>query len=444
MGYNATDIITRFVEYAGSADDYVRGPSGRLRLRFPDGSGSSLYYRRDRQGRVIAIVSYGDHFPLARLMLHPSGKRKMWLLNGDRWPGGGFGRTNEHNDIARSAVQATGDAWFIVPFSALTEAGIELESVTPVQVNPESWTWEPHTAATLDKVPENVRKRGVWRDATGAEITPPANNYPGAGSSREGWPDGEGGWYVQERKLGDKGYAWYKVSLDGPAYEGELIHSYEDIEPEADGLYHYQTERHWLGTSLFRARYNLGSRYVGEGDSRRWLPRNRWAYFVTAFDYNEPWPLWFMSELRHGVAPATVDEAIGTLKPEEVRQAEAAGIPVLRQGDVYVIQAPLVAAGDKGERDLIRAGGELVAQDWSWGRHGGRYVNDSHTVTRVVRLDGRLFVRGIMRHAPARRRPDHARLDLWDRQTWGEIVFNAQARGINAQPRSWGHGGNVD
>lgn len=433
MGYSGSEIIERFVQYAGKPDGYEPGKRGRSRQRFPDGSGSSLFYARDAQGRVTEIRSYGDWFPLATLLLTRTGRRKMWLLNGDRWPGGGFGRTNEHNDIARAAAQASGTPWFIVPFSALRAAGIEPDTIRPVQVNPETWTHEDHSAATLDEVPDQHRKQHVWRDETGAAIIPPAVDGPSSA-----WPDREGGWTVQSRRMGDNGYAWYSDPVDGPAYSGELTDHWEEIARAADGLYHWTSERHWLGSSLFRARYRVSGTYKpGQG----FVTRNRWAYFVTSFDYNEPRPLWFMSELPRGVKPATVDEAVGALKPQDVRDAETVGIDVLRQGDVFIIQSQGTT-----ERELIRAGGELVA--WTppgWGTRGGRYVNDSHTVTRAVQMpDGTLYVRGIMRHAPQNRRPDHVSMELWDRQTWGRVVLNAQARSIDARPRSWSMGGDVD
>jgi hypothetical protein len=437
MGYSATEIIERFVKNAGQQDGYERGPSGRSRQRFPDGSGSSLLYARDRQGRVTEIQSYGNWFPLATLLLTKTGRRKMWLLNGDRWPGGGFGRTNEHNDIARMNAQASGTPCFIVPFSALRAADIEPDTIKPVHVEPETWTYEDHSAASLSEVPENHRKRHVWRDETGQAILPPQGE-----GGRQAWPDREGGWTVQSRRLGENGVGWYHDAVDGPAYSGELTDHWEDIEPGPDGLYHWTTERHWLGSSLFRARYRVSGRWLpGQG----WKQRNRWAYFVTSFDYNEPRPLWFMSELPRGTKPATVAEAIGALKPEEIRQAEAAGVPVLRQGDVFIAQAALVARGNAGERDLIRAGGELVPVTREWGRAVARFVNDSHTATRVIAMpDGTLYVRGIMRHRPVNRRPDHVTLELWDRETWGRVVLNAQARSIDASPRSWSMGGNVD
>ena len=228
MGYNATEIITRFIRYAGQPDGLEPGKGkGRYRERFPDGGGSSLHYATDRQRRVVEIQSYGSWFPLAHLLLHPSGRRKMWLLNGDRWPGsGGFGRTNEHNDIARMAAQASGTPCFTVPFSALRAAGIQLDTIKPVQIEPESYTYEDHSAATLTEVPDNDRKRAVWTDEAGQVIEAPRTEGGG-----HAWPDHDGSWSVQEHRLGEAGYAWYKTAVDGPAYTGQLTHEYTDIEP---------------------------------------------------------------------------------------------------------------------------------------------------------------------------------------------------------------------
>lgn len=50
--------------------------------------------------------------------------------------------------------------------------------------------------------------------------------------------------------------------------------------------------------------------------------------------------------------------------------------------------------------------------------------------------DGTLYARGILRHSPEDRNPDHVAIDLWDRQTWGRVVLNAQARSFDASPRS--------
>jgi hypothetical protein len=441
MGYNGPEIITRFIEYAGKPDGTENdGKNGRSRQRFPDGKGSSLYYAYDGQRRCIEIQSYGSHFPLARLMLTPSGKRKMWLLNGDRWPGsGGFGRTNEHNDIARAAAQASGTPCFIVPFSAIQSAGILPDTIKPIEIQPESWITEDHSAATLAEVPDYKRKRSVWH--INGQLTEAPVNEKGVKAN----PDYRGNWTFYERKLTDKGLSWVTEIVPGPAYTpDELTQEYEDIESAADGLYHWTTERHWLGASVFRAKYRFGGQ-VGTGAKRRWVSGTRTATFVTAFDYEEPAPLWFMSELPRGVRPKTVAEAIDALKPWRVRSAEERGTPVIRQGDVFVIQATGIT-----EKDLIEQGGEMVEFEsiaGGWGRPGkhGRYINDSHTATRVIKMPGgALYAQGIMRHRPLDRRPDHVQRPLWDRNTWGRVELNTQARSFDNTPRSWSRGGDVD
>ena len=198
-----------------------------------------------------------------------------------------------------------------------------------------------------------------------------------------------------------------QTTVPGPEFtQDSLTSEYEPIEPDTNGLYHWTTSRHWLGASLFQGRY-FYSGQTGTGAKRKYVSGYRWAYFVTAFDYNEPAPLWFMSELPRGVHPKTVAEAIDALKPDSVRDAETAGTPVIRQGDVFVIQEPALS-----ERDLADQGGTLVpfenvAGAWREPGRRGRYINDSHTATRVIRMpDGTLFVRGILRHHPERRRAD--------------------------------------
>jgi hypothetical protein len=98
------------------------------------------------------------------------------------------------------------------------------------------------------------------------------------------------------------------------------------------------------------------------------------------------------------------------------------------------------------EHGLLAAGGELTAfTPKSWEQGGGRFVNDSHTATRVIAMpDGTLYARGIMRHRPRLRRPDHASLELWDRQAWGRVALNTQARSFDNSPRSWARSGDVD
>lgn len=420
MGYSAAEIITRFVQYAGLPNGEEPEKKTRARRRFPDGSGSSLYYQTDSKGRVVEIDSYGGHFPLGILQLTPSGRRKRWLLNGDHWPGGGFGRTNKHNDMMREAAQKSGTPWFIVPFSAIRAAGIDPGTITPVHVEPERWTLEEHTAATLDTVPDGYRKQRVYRDADGREVTTPCTGPQHTAA----YPDMNGGWYIYDRSAITGST---RVPVSGPAYDGPLSSHYEEITPGSDGLYHWAATRHWLGASLFRARYRTRE--------TKW--RNRWALFVTAFDENEPVPLWFMSELPRGTKVTTVAAALDALKPDRVREAEAAGLPVLRQGDVFAIPAAVTT------RELRQAGTRIPAH------YGRRYVlGTNHTATDTYLLDDSTYARGLLRHRPAERRPDHITRELGDRKQWYQLVTNTVPRSfdgrVDTSARSWSLGGRVD
>jgi hypothetical protein len=415
VSYSGAEIITRFAEFAGQPQGYEPGKRGRERIRFPDGSGSSLYYET-KWGRYVGIQSYGSHFTLARLVLTPAGKRKRWLLNGDRWPGsGGWGRTNDHNDMMRELAQKSGTPWFIVPFSVVREAGLDMDSITPVHVLPERWVTEEHTAASLSQVPEYERKRQVWKDAAGQVITPPraTTGIPGAERVQAGWPDQEGGWYIQERSVID---GWRKVAVEGPAYDGQLDRAYEAITPAADGLYHYTTERHWLGKSVFRASYGTWDRKHGA--------RRPTRYFLSAFDTAEPAPAYFLAEMPAGVRPKTVDEAREALKPVTVADAEIDGLAVVRQGDIFAIPTAYTAR-------------ELKAGEAYTTPFGNYVLGTNHTATQVIVTPAGTFARGILRHRPIRRRPDHVNVPLGDRKTWHRLIKNTVPVDVRGNSRAW-------
>jgi hypothetical protein len=418
MGYSGAEIITRFATYAGQPHGREPGKRGRTRERFPDGSGSSLYYRTDGTGRVVEIQSYGSHFPLGRLVLDKHGKRKRWLLNGDRWPGGGFARTNDHNDMMRERAQESGTPTFTVPFSVVREAGITMDSIVPVHVLPERWVTEEHTATALADVPEHRHKHRVWRDSDGNEITSPrvTAHLAGAEREQEAHPDHKtpGGWYYQERSaIGD----WHQVTVNGPAYSGELTYAYEEeITPGTDGLYHYATDRHWLGEAVFRATYTTYEPGHGYKDRTR--------YFLSAFDTAEPAPAYFLAEMPAGVRPQTVDDAREALKPAAVADAEIDGLTVVRQGDIFAIPTAY------STRDL--KAGE------TWSTPAGNYVlGTNHTATQVIVTPAGTFARGILRHRPALRKPDHVNVPLGDRKTWFRLIRNTVPVDARGNARAW-------
>jgi hypothetical protein len=188
-----------------------------------------------------------------------------------------------------------------------------------------------------------------------------------------------------------------------------------------DGRWEWTTWRHWLGASLFRA-----SCSVRDEDFK---PVTRTAYFLSAFDEQEPAPLYFLCELPAGAAPATVAEAVQTLKPPEVLAAEARGQAVTRQGDVFAIPLGLPTRNIPGKTE-----------------RGGCLLNLNHTATEVrVADDGTTCARGILRHIPPYgRTPDHMRRPMGDRKTWHQIVKNTVPPDARGGSRAWSRAGNVD
>lgn len=203
---------------------------------------------------------------------------------------------------------------------------------------------------------------------------------------------------------------------------GEVPEGQQNARQLPDGRWTWATYRHWLGASVFRADYTVRDRTA---DSP-----TRTAYFLSAFDEQEPRPLYFLCELPQGAEPSTVEQAVHALKPPEVAAAEAAGLACTRQGDVFAIPVTLTTR-------------QLPAK-----RQRGAYVlHLSHTATEVcVADDGTTYARGILRHAPVQswRAPEHKRQPMGDRKTWHKIVKNTVPVDGDGNSRAWSRGGNVD
>lgn len=416
MGHSAGEVIPRFVKYAGKPHGYEPdGKNGRLRKRFWDGSGSSLYYATNH-GRIVEIMSYGSHFPLGRLILTPSGRKRLWVLNGDVWSRGGFGRTNTHNDMMREAAQKSGTPWIILPNSALRESGIDVDTIVPVHQERERWEPEDHSAATLEQVPAHHRTRRVYRDATGTEVVPPR-----ASDGTEASPDYQGeGWHVYRRSALEGSQS---IPVPGPEYKRPLDVAWEEVTPAADGRYHWSEQRHWLGESVFRA-----SHQVWDLKKEKMVRYTR--YYLSAFDQNEARPLYFLAELPRGARPQTVAEAREALKPPQVTLAEEFGLAVQRQGDVFAVPMPGMAT-----RDLPGPS-----------QHSARVLGVNHHATEVRLMDGRTFARGKLYHD--RHPREHATITLRDGKTWHELVKNTVPMNRRwdgqLESRAWSLGGMVD
>jgi hypothetical protein len=156
-----------------------------------------------------------------------------------------------------------------------------------------------------------------------------------------------------------------------------------------------------------------GGRFTGRpwrGSGRRHERRRRRPLFLSGFDHQEPRISYFFSELPN-TKPRTVEEAYEALKPDTVKMAEQMGREVLRQGDIFAIPMP-----DLTKRELTKMGATHQRR--------GVLLGTNHVATEVAYLpDGRTFARGILRHDPDFRRPDHVMVRLHPKQ-WHLILKN--------------------
>jgi hypothetical protein len=272
--------------------------------------------------------------------------------------------TSRHQSTVRGAVQRTGLPVLIVPFTVLNRASIDPESIVPVDITADRYEPETHVVATRGDLPEYMR--------------------------------------------GNPGY-W-------------------DVRERDDGRLEYDTQRHWLGASVFRATY---SESYGDPDHT--------AYFLSAFDEQETRPLYFLAQLPDGAGPQaagnmqdgfyTVADALMALRPPEVIDAMADDdYAVTRQGDVFAIPV------EKTTRELRANGAYPIAKQ--------AYVLEvNHTASEVIVTPEGTYGRGVLRHAPQGfwRAPEHKRQKMGDGKTWHLLVKNTVPEG-----RSWSMGGNVD
>lgn len=406
------------------------------RIERPD-----LRERGARSASVFAngdrIYSYGRHFEMGRVVRDKHGKATFVLLNGDTYSA----TTSRHQSDLRGALRnhAKGIPTMIVPHAALSAARIDIDSIVPLDVRPDGWSYEKHRGP-LPKTAERIE---------GAHAL-----Y----------------WAGQRREIEDGEHALRLPTL-------------EEVREVGPGLYEWHVGRHWLGDAVFAARWH--------GETRR-------VKWLSSFDRNEPRPLYFLCQLPPTRA-TTYDEAIEALKPDTVVMAEAMGREVERQGDIFAVPMPGLTLDDlkaqggrmarrydamaplRSERwtramwDAILDGDRL---DWqarsvyAWGTRRGTIpwgeqrervdavrrhrmnkwaplleerhrqaveaapaaaevslLGTAHTATHVVTMpDGTQYARGIMYHDPAlmgeRRQRDHVRCPLGDGKTWHLIAKN--------------------
>jgi hypothetical protein len=354
-------------------------------------------------------------------------------------------------------VTATGLPFVTIPWSALDSSGLDTATVHTVHRTSDTWETKVHDfneppagAAWRYDQPRYYMgaehwlpgSKGVLIHKTGEFI----ESQDWSQAEAPGKPTMPNGWYSEplevrtrmneeytretqrwqltwERYTGvQKETGRKRLYLNRYAYAPEL-----ELYEHEDGTVHYRytTQRHWLGESLIRAQVP----YRAKNGTRR----RRWAYFLSGFDSNEARPSYFFTELPPGVKPTTVAEAYDTLKPKVVALAEEMGREVQRQGDIYWVPMPDLTLRDLKQQGGVhrhRGGTHLVEvknsrREFVAPRRDDVHVlSTNHTATDVVTVGPLTYARGILRHEPDFRRPDHARIKLGDRKTWGLVLKN--------------------
>jgi len=137
-------------------------------------------------------------------------------------------------------------------------------------------------------------------------------------------------------------------------------------------------------------------------------------YYLSGVDENEPWRLrsYFLCQLPNAVA--SIGQAYESLKPQRVRDAEVRGVEIRRQGDVF-----LVPVAGRDWNLTLRFGRDTLARDH-------RLWNGTHTASRALVADGRVFVSGRLTHERRQHRT------LYCKGLWYEATKNTALASWNA------------
>lgn len=126
--------------------------------------------------------------------------------------------------------------------------------------------------------------------------------------------------------------------------------------------------------------------------------------------------MYFLAELRTSKAPGSLDEALNSLKPQVVREAQDKGLDVRRQGEWFAIPMPL-AKSIELMRDVERGIAELSHRH-ILGRDGHHELEEA-VIYRAGEHKGEVYARGLLTHT----KEEHRDLDL-GAMRWHLIVHN--------------------
>lgn len=403
MSHNTySDVVRRWVDITEGAD--------------------AKHLRNDRIPVIDGkLYAFDRNFELVRAIRNKSGKKvSHYVLNGDelrapmRWRRSKWGSWTEggghtsHQWLVRNAL--IGRKQVIIPFTALEEAGIDLDTIQIIHVLPDRNETIQHTSHTF---PQGA----IWHTVPVMEVHVLTEEERAAWRKKFPWyanvepfPDWAATRRVQvgtRQALRTNRSMWRSTEIT------------VTLGDDGNKVYTWETNHHWLGESLIRARVTWKTE---DGKDH-----HRWAYFLSGFDHQEPMPLYFFAEMPPRVKPTTVDEAYEFLKPEPVLMAEQMERRITRQGDIFAIATPsldrrtLRKMGAAFEKRSQRVSGKIMAQ----------LLDTNHCATEVARMpNGVTLARGQLYHDPIGRDRDHVARKMGDGKGWHIIVKNTVPNAI--------------
>ncbi len=284
----------------------------------------------------------------------------------------------------------------LLPFSALEAAGIDRSTIQALDIRPDRQETEQLTHAPWDEDKIEWQPIQLW-GAPGQHRISQRGDIRGRNDLRFQRS------IVATIPEGDRYIHTYMHTIEKADKVGPTqVHNRQFRELTYDKRlkkYRSELEHHRLGDSLFSA--------VAHGARR---------LYVSSFDYQERWPLYFLAELPWHTRGhvKTVHDAILSLAPRLVHAAIAQERNVLRQGDMFAVPTSLTT------RDVrLRSGRPLRRME-------GVFGTDHLATEQYVCKAGVTYARGFLHHRPFGRRPDHASCFLG--KDWHLIVPNAVPR----------------
>jgi len=180
------------------------------------------------------------------------------------------------------------------------------------------------------------------------------------------------------------------------------------VVPSAGERWREVTEKDKHGRTHTRQVHTLGDSVVRVHD----------RYYLSAVDETGVGNgMYFLAELHSDRPPASLEDAFDALKPKIVREAEARGANIRRQGEWFAV--PVRYLTSELMRDVER-GVAVYRQRHVLGRDGHHELEEA-VIYRVGPRKGEVYARGVLKHV----KDEHRDLDLGTIR-WYQLVRNIQ------------------